>query len=227
MAEAGTREGRGRSKRTAWRVVELSLLTVGLLCLGLVTYWFVDARLFQYREERELDAALEAGPRAAVPAAYETDRLDTLKGTAAPAPVTLAEGALVGRIELPRLGVSTLVLQGVSPLTLRRGVGHIPGTSLPQEGGNVGLAGHRDTVFRALRDVRVGDTAVLKTPAGTWRYQVDWTRVVEPDEVSVLAASASPELTLVTCYPFYYIGSAPQRFIVRAHRLDEPSASAK
>ena len=220
---------RGGRKKAAWRAIELALLGLGLLCLGLVAYWFVDARLFTYRGERDLDAAVAARQeQAKASAAHETDRLDTFRkdgrASGAPAAARLEEGAVVGRVELPRLGVSTLVLQGISPLTLRRGVGHIPGTPLPQEGGNVGLAGHRDTVFRALQDVRRGDAAVLTTPAGTYRYEVEWTRVVEPEEVSVLAASAEPELTLVTCYPFHYIGAAPQRFIVRARRSEESAA---
>jgi sortase A len=159
-----------------------------------------------------------------MPPAGQTDELSTFQpGGAAPPPAI--EGSLVGRVEIPRLGVSSLVLEGVAGSTLRHGVGHIPRTSLPQQPGNVGLAGHRDTVFRALQDVRPGDLILLDTLAGSYRYQVDWTRIVQPDDVSVLAAAARAELTLVTCYPFHYVGSAPERFIVRGHRVDDPGAS--
>jgi sortase A len=82
------------------------------------------------------------------------------------------------------------------------------------------LAAHRDTIFRGLKDVRKGDRVTIESMSGTSTYSVDWTRVVKPDDVSVLTSSDKPELTLVTCYPFYYIGSAPERFIVRAHRID-------
>jgi sortase A len=95
-------------------------------------------------------------------------------------------------------------------------VGHIPGTALPGDSGNVGLAAHRDTFFRRLRDIRPDDEIVLTTPDGTFRYTVEGTKVVEPGDVWVLDPTEEPALTLVTCYPFTYVGSAPQRFIVRA-----------
>jgi sortase A len=164
-----------------------------------------------------------APPGHAVPPAGQTDDLGAFQPSGAAAPPA-AEGSLVGRIEISRLGLTSLVLEGVAASTLRLGVGHIPGTSLPAQAGNVGLAGHRDTVFRALKDVRPGDLILLDTLAGSYRYRVDWTRVVQPEDVAVLAASTLPELTLVTCYPFRYVGSAPERFIVRGHRVDGASA---
>jgi len=212
-------EERQRRRRSPLlRLLELALFVVAVVCLGLVAYWSLDARLFEWRQDRRLDEAIAARRTASGKPSHEADRLDTFRSPAAPPP--LAEGTLIGRIELPRLGLSTLLLEGTSPLTLRRGAGHIAGTPLPEAGGNVGVAGHRDTVFRPLRDARPGDTAVLTTPNGTYRYAVEWTRVVEPQEVSVLAGNRSSELTLVTCYPFDFIGAAPQRFIVRAQRVD-------
>ncbi|HEY0783237.1 MAG TPA: class D sortase [Thermoanaerobaculia bacterium] len=211
-------ERRRRRRRPLLRLLELALFVVAVVCLGLVVYWSLDARLFDWRQERRLDEAIAAHRAPAGKSAHDADRLDTFRAASAPPP--LAEGTLIGRIELPRLGLSTLVLEGTSPLTLRRGAGHIAGTPLPEAGGNVGVAGHRDTVFRPLRDARPGDKAVLTTPTGSYRYEVEWTRVVEPEEVSVLAASTASELTLVTCYPFDFIGAAPQRFIVRAQRVE-------
>jgi sortase A len=136
-----------------------------------------------------------------------------------PSPVphlTLATGAVVGRVEIPRVGVSAVVREGDDVKTLRRAVGHIPGTALPGEIGNAALAGHRDTFFRGLRDVRTGDHILLTTPGGSARYVVKSTNVVDPSDVSVLAPTRRSTLTLVTCYPFNYIGAAPRRFIVRA-----------
>jgi sortase A len=155
----------------------------------------------------------------AEPAASEEEPLpsyDPLALDAADAP----EGALIGRIEIPRAGVSALLLRGTSSRTLRRGVGTIRGTAPPGAEGNVGLAGHRDSFFRGLRNVREDDTITLKTLGGDFRYRVEWTRVVAPHETAVLAEAGGPVLTLVTCYPFSWIGPAPERFIVRARRID-------
>ncbi len=223
----------GGAKKTALVWTERVLWATGIACLAVVLYAFVDARWFAYVQGRRLDNALQARAAAgdapadgasgtaasdSAGAASQTDNLDTFRaGVIEPQP---DEGTLIGRIEIPRLGISSLILQGVASETLRRGVGHIPDTSLPQMPGNVGLAGHRDTVFRGLKDVRKDDLIDLDTLAGSYRYVVDWSRVVDPADVIVLAASSRPELTLVTCYPFHYVGSAPQRFIVRAHLVE-------
>jgi sortase A len=114
-----------------------------------------------------------------------------------------------------------MVLEGDSAHTLTRGVGHIPGTALPGESGNVGLAGHRDTFFRALRNIRDGDEVVVTTLQGCYRYRVVSSEIVSPNETRVLYASAIPSVTLVTCYPFYFVGSAPKRFIVHANRVED------
>jgi sortase A len=129
------------------------------------------------------------------------------------------EGSAVGRIEISTLGLGAMILEGVDQRTLRRAVGHIPGTALPGEQGNVAIAGHRDTFFRSLRDIRKDAEITLTTLHGSYRYRVDSTRVVEPEAIEVLADSGDAILTLVTCYPFDFIGPAPQRFIVRAHKI--------
>jgi len=211
------------------RWLERLLLLVGLVCLGTVAYAYFDARLTARQEGRRLDAAIRehrqqqdrlagqvpAGPR---PAA-ETDSFSCLSAPAGqPAPVKLDEGELVGRLEIPRLGLSTIVLEGIEDGTLRRGAGHIPGTVV-----NIGIAGHRDSFFRPLKDIGKNDIITLTTPEATYRYQVEWTRIVAPEDTEVLADGGTPELTLVTCYPFYYVGSAPQRFIVRAQRISDKS----
>ncbi len=123
---------------------------------------------------------------------------------------------LLGRLKIPRLHVAAMVREGADAGTLRRAVGHIPGTALPGKTGNVGLAGHRDTFFRALRNIEKDDTIDIETENGTYRYAVESTKIVAPRDAGVLAASGGRTLTLVTCYPFYYVGSAPKRFIVRA-----------
>jgi len=112
-----------------------------------------------------------------------------------------------------------MVAEGIKPHTLARAAGHIPGTAFPDEPGNVGIAGHRDTFFRKLSEIHVDDVITLATPVGSFKYTVEWTRVVAPSEVDVLRSTNSAVLTLVTCYPFTYLGPAPQRFIVRARRL--------
>jgi sortase A len=207
----------------SFRWLERLLLLVGLVCLGTVAYAYFDARLTEKEESRRLEEAIQAQhakPAASQPAA-ETDSFASFET----APPKLDEGALVGRIEIPRIGVSSIVLEGVGARTLRRGVGHIPGTDFPFQKGNVGLAGHRDSFFRALKDIGKNDRITLTTPEGTFDYQVEWTRIVLPENTEVLDDEGRPALTLVTCYPFYYVGSAPKRFIVRALRVDpEPPA---
>ena len=133
--------------------------------------------------------------------------------------MALPPDGLIGRIRISRLGMSVIVMEGTDDATLQRSVGHIAGSALPGQSGNVGIAGHRDTLFRPLRNVEDGDIVVLATPEGEYRYRVVSTRIVEPDDVSVLQSDSIEILTLVTCYPFNFIGSAPSRFIVRAERM--------
>jgi sortase A len=125
-------------------------------------------------------------------------------------------GTIIGRIDIPRIHVSALVLEGSDSRILRIGAGHVQGTALPGTIGNIGIAAHRDTFFRPLREIRHDDMISLITPHGVYRYQVVSTDIVEPNDIQVLNRTRDPELTLVTCYPFYYIGSAPKRFIVHA-----------
>lgn len=127
-----------------------------------------------------------------------------------------APGTVLARLSIPALHLDTSVLEGSMDETLARSAGHIEETPLPGEPGNVGIAGHRDTTFRALRDVRVGDRLALTTTRGIRHYRVRNTWVVAPEEVWVLEDTQTPAVTLVTCYPFTFLGHAPQRFIVRA-----------
>ena len=126
------------------------------------------------------------------------------------------------RLEVPRLGLSALVKQGVDDATLRRAVGHVPESAAPGASGNTALAGHRDTFFRPLKKVRLGDRVRITTPRGVHEYVVRETKVVGPADVSVLRPTREKTLTLITCYPFNFIGSAPKRFIVRASSVETP-----
>ena len=125
----------------------------------------------------------------------------------------------MGRIEVPRLHVSAAVANGDDDGTLMVAIGHLPDTPFPWEAGNSALAGHRDTFFRQLRNIRVGDDMRVTTPYGDFTYQVSRTLIVTPDDLSVLEPTADPTLTLITCYPFSYVGHAPKRFIVQAVRV--------
>jgi sortase A len=180
------------------------LLVLGIVSLGYYAYASAETALYQAYENRELNAILSSRER---PSPHERSADDSR---------TLAPGETVGRIEIPRLRLSAVIKAGADARTLQLAVGHIPGTALPGERGNVGLAGHRDTFFRRLRDVRPDDEIRVTTPDRVYRYRVERTDVVEPDDVWVLDPTAYSALTLVTCYPFTYVGSAPQRFIVRA-----------
>jgi sortase A len=134
------------------------------------------------------------------------------------AAIRLRHGEMIGRLEIPRVNVSVIVLEGADSSVLDVAAGHIPGTALPGLSGNVGIAAHRDTFFRSLREIRVQDRLSFRTPAGIFQYAVESTEVVEPSDTEVLRQNAGEELTLVTCYPFNYIGSAPKRFIVHARQ---------
>jgi sortase A len=142
-------------------------------------------------------------------------------------PPAIRNGALIGRLEIPRLNMRAVVREGAGQDTLDVALGHIPGTALPGQPGNVGVAGHRDTLFRGLRKIEKNDVIEFQTPNGSYNYKVVSTEVVKPDNVAVLDAGRHPEMTLVTCYPFYYVGSAPDRFIVKARLVTEATAPAR
>ena len=129
------------------------------------------------------------------------------------------DGAVLGSLEVPRLELRAAVFEGTAESSLLRGAGHVRGTAFPGESGNVALAAHRDLHFRALRHVRPGDLVRLTSTAGRRVYAVEGTRVVLPSETSVLADDGSDRLTLITCYPFGWIGNAPRRFVVTARRV--------
>lgn len=189
-----------------------ALFAGAAVMLSYCGFVLTDTWIFQNRTGRELDRRLlEKRPASG-----------GLSPAAAPAltrVATIGPDGLIGRIEIPRIGLSAIVFEGVDRKTLRRAVGHIPSTALPGQIGNVGLSAHRDTFFRPLKDIRRDDMITLSTLSGEYHYRVVSTRVVVPTEVSVLRPDGNEILTLVTCYPFYYVGSAPDRFIVRAERV--------
>ena len=189
-----------RRRNRAWRAIERILLLIGVVSLGYFVYVVTESYLYQAIENRELNAILASAPVSSV-------------HVSRPRP---APGSMIGRIEIPRLGVSAIIRAGSDARTLRLAVGHITGTAFPGESGNIGLAGHRDTFFRRLRDIRVDDEIRIVTPEETYAFHVERTSVVKPRDTWVLNETATPVLTLVTCYPFTYVGSAPDRFIVRA-----------
>jgi len=176
------------------RWVEGGLLLVSASALG---FWVIVSAFSTSLEFSTARALAASAPRLAKP---------------------VADGDLVGRLEIPRLGISSVVLEGASDATLRVASGHIPGTPLPGEGGNAGIAAHRDGAFRELAGIRPGDRVIMTTAAGARAYRVAFTSVVEPNETRLLASAGADALTLVTCYPFQYAGPAPQRFLVRALR---------
>jgi sortase A len=172
------------------------------------------ATISQYVKFR-LGLGEAATPPAAAPAARVTPPAP------APAPPAMRTGDLIGRLEIPRLKLHAVVREGAGARTLDLALGHIPGTALPGQPGNVGVAGHRDSLFRGLGQIRKTDRIQFQTLNDTYEYEVESTSIVKPQKVSVLDAGEHPEITLVTCYPFYYVGSAPDRFIVKARLLSQ------
>lgn len=213
------------------RALEIATLVVGLALVA----FFAAARLDGYLASR---VAIESFESAAKPAAAPV-----VTGAVAPARGAMASAARIdfslwsaGRLrayhqalerdfappiallKIPKLDLVVPVFDGTSDLVLNRGVGHIAGTALPGAPGNLGIAGHRDGFFRGLKDIRRGDAVEIEAgrPRRTLLYRVEKIEIVGPREVSVLAPRGGRSLTLVTCYPFYYIGSAPKRFVVEA-----------
>jgi sortase A len=130
-------------------------------------------------------------------------------------------------LRIPKIRLEVPVLEGTDSLTLNHAVGRIAGTARLGEPGNIGIAGHRDGFFRGLKDVAVGDTVELRTLTGTVAYKVDQVSIVGPEDVSVLSPKAGPSLTLVTCYPYYFVGRAPQRYIVSASPERAPEVAVR
>jgi sortase A len=204
---------RRESLRTALAWPQRALFAGAILLLGYCGFVVADAWLFQQRESRHLERLL-AGRHT-----LGGDSKVVALPTSLTGPPAAAAAGLMGRLEIARLGLSAMIVEGDDRSTLRRAIGHIPGTSLPGQNGNVALTGHRDTFFRPLRNIRRDDIIMLTTLQGQYRYRVLSTRVVSPDNVSILDPGHYETLTLITCYPFYFVGSAPNRFIVRAERV--------
>jgi LPXTG-site transpeptidase (sortase) family protein len=176
--------------------LEWMLLGLGVGCLGVYAFETVEARKFQAEQTAAFERAVLTGV----------------------APARISAGSLIGMLDVPRLNLTTPVIEGDDDATLDRAAGHLPDTPLPWEHGNSAIAAHRDGLFRPLKDVKVGDEIRFRTTRDEYRYRVTNTSIVQPDDVSVLEPRSQQTLTLITCYPFYYVGSAPKRFIVHAER---------
>ena len=236
------------------RNTRVLLLFVGLCGAGYYTYATADEYVYQAYQNWAFDQQI-SGRRGVTFADYLRERtpFGFLVGTksasnattgAPPEPVPPeqprpAQGSLLGRLEIGRLNLAAMVREGVDANTLKIAVGHVPSSALPNEPGNFAIAAHRDTLFRALKDIRRNDLVSFQSPRGNYTYQVLATKIVKPSDVSVLradggglipAAMISSDhggpgklLTMITCYPFYYVGSAPKRFIVEAKLVSSPS----
>ena len=188
------------TRRNVLGATERALLVVGV---GLLAY---AGASYAYREAYQIYLTWTFVPE--LPVSWQ------------PSPtIAVAEGMPVANLEIPRLNLSVVVLEGVGDNILEVGAGHVPQTSLPGKSGNVAIAAHRDTFFRPLRNIQRNDVVRVTTTAGVFDYAVEWTRVVKPTDVEVLNPTEKPSLTLITCYPFHYVGSAPDRFIVRGRLI--------
>jgi sortase A len=148
-------------------------------------------------------------------------------GEARPRSAIIQPGSWIARLDAPSIGLSATVIEGSEDATLSRAAGHIENTALPGEGGNIGIAGHSDTIFRPVRKLQVGDLLTLTSGARVYTYRVTGTRIVAPDDVEVLDPAGHPTLTLVTCYPFTFIGHAPKRFVVFADLISEQGKTSE
>jgi len=186
------------------------LVAAGAVLLFLGARDFLESRMGQSEVARDFEEAPASPPGS--------------PSNPAPAPVAPQPGEPVAKLIIPRLSAELYVVEGDGPAELRRGPGHIVQTAMPGGKGNCVIAGHRDTHFRILKDIRKGDDIVLETRTGEYLYRVKNTRVVSPTNVGPLKPTADPELNLITCYPFYFVGSAPRRFVVQAELAGAVSA---
>ncbi len=210
-----------------WNLVRYFFLALAIVCLGLYSYVYLERAMYQNYEGREFDRTPARAVTVAASAEAATPIVRIVRTSTKPllSPGLPTSAALIGRLSIPRLHLSAMVREGVDGKTLQLAVGHIPATPLPGQAGNVALAGHRDTFFRGLKELRMKDEIQLSTLRGDFRYRVESLVVVEPDNVGVLANSSENVLTLVTCYPFSYIGAAPKRFVVRARQISPLTAA--
>ena len=197
-----------------WRLAETVAWGVGLACVVAWSAISVDGVIGKQREMSRfsaLQAATLRQPNAPDQSLWSRERIaawrDAVKETGPP-PLAI--------LRIPRIHLEVPVLEGTDDATLNRGAGHIDETAKPGTDGNSGIAGHRDGFFRGLKDIGPGDAIELETLGGIEVYRIQRTWIVEPEDVSVLDPTPTRALTLVTCYPFYFVGSAPQRYIVRA-----------
>lgn len=189
------------------RILGRVLLLMGALVFASWGYLTLHALCFQRASSRALDREMSS-------VSAPTEQVTALNELA-PRP---HHGDMIGRLDIPRIDISVTVLEGSDSKVLDVAAGHVEGTALPGTSGNIGIAAHRDTFFRSLRNIRPDDRLSFRTPAGIFEYTVANTEVVEPNDVEVLRQTPDSELTLVTCYPFDYIGAAPKRFIVHARQ---------
>ncbi len=203
------------------RVVQRLLIGVGLVTLayvgGTAAYSAIYQRYqsWQFEQARVSASTRSLEPEVAMDKVLKAPDHDSVEETA-----DLRRGDLVGRLEIERIGISVMVFHGVEENTLIAGAGHVPGTPLPGAAGNAVIAAHRDTFFRQLKEILPGDSIQVSTIRRTYEYVVDSTEIVEPEDVRVMESGAGPELTLITCFPFYFVGAAPRRFIVHARPVE-------
>lgn len=198
----------------AHRWLDRALMAFGLACLILYAGFTARTALYQRQAKAEIERMI-AARRLSEGAAIGRSLPDVTTPS-----VPIAPGEIIGRVDVPRLNLSAAVAEGEDDSTLRKAVGHLSDTPMPWQNGNVAFAAHRDTLFRPLKNIRINDEVRVVTARGEFLYRVRKTQIVDPEDVSVLAPTARPSLTLITCYPFSFVGHAPQRFIVQAERVE-------
>ena len=210
-------------RRGTWAWIEYILLALGLTLLAAYGAFLLEGALGSRTLLRKFDALDSTVPPSAANSnnengAKEVDSRRRLmqQGHSRETSGSIQMKKPLAVLHIPKIHLAVPLLDGTDVLTLNHAVGRISGTAWPSESGNIGIAGHRDSFFRGLKDVRAGDSIELQTSRETDTYIVDRIQIVTPDAVEVLRSRPAPSLTLVTCYPFYFIGSAPQRFIVSA-----------
>lgn len=222
--------GAPSTPKIRWGGRDLLLLVANLaalagVCCLLIWVWAqADQAFYQYVQGARFVEEI-AGNDSGTPEESAIPEVRTYTGLASRVVPSLPkllgpDPGVIGRLEVPRLGLAVMVREGVDAATLRRAAGHVTSTALPGEKGNFVVLGHRDSFFRGLRELKEGDVVRIRTRKASFSYAVQSIQVVEPESLTRIAATGESSVTLITCFPFNYLGSAPRRFVAQARLVD-------
>ena len=205
------------ARSTLWSLLANLLVATGLGALLYSTWFLLDGIVYQHEQKAQFVRSVTVDPRARIEAARLEEAPPAAEEVVTPPEY---DSSVLGELKIPNLDLDVMVGEGLDKQTLRRAAGHLESSAKPGELGNLVLLGHRDTFFRPLRGLKRGDVAEIRTAAGLFRYRIDVIKIVAPKDVDVEPTTDRAEITLVTCYPFYFVGPSPRRFVAQGRLIE-------